>query len=189
MITNMDACLNNDEGKALSEKIALDADVKLHECYQCGKCTAGCPMAHSMDLMPRQIVRLLQLGMVEEVLKSRSIWLCASCHMCVERCPHEIDLPILIERSRYEAKRLKYCAVREVSVFTDAFLANVELFGKSQEVILEGLYNTLSKNLLQDMNNVPVMVLNGLLRPELHTVKDKDGVRLLMDAARKEDER
>ena len=185
----MNACLNNEDGRELSEKIATKADVKLHECYQCGKCTAGCPMAHAMDVMPRQVVRLLQLGMSEELMKSKTIWLCASCHTCVERCPHEIDIPTLIEMTRYEAKRLKYCAVDEVNVFTETFLANVELFGKSQEVILQGIYNTLTKNFLQDMNNAPHMALHGLIKPKLHTVKDKDGVRLLMDAARKEDER
>jgi len=185
----MDACLNKEDGRALSDKIANESDVKLHECYQCGKCTAGCPMAHAMDVMPRQVVRMLQLGMVEDLMKSKTIWLCATCHTCVERCPHEIDIPSLIERTRYEAKRLKYCAVNEVNVFTEAFLANVELFGKSQEVILEGLYNTLTRNFLQDMNNAPHMAMHGLIKPALHTVKDKDGVRLLMDAARKEDER
>jgi len=185
----MDACLNKEDGRALADKIATESDVKLHECYQCGKCTAGCPMAHAMDIMPRQVVRMLQLGMVEELMKSKTIWLCATCHTCVERCPHEIDLPTLIERTRYEARRLKYCAVNEVNVFTEAFLANVELFGKSQEVILQGLYNTLTKSFLQDMNNVPHMAMHGLVKPALHTVKDKDGVRMLMDAARKEDER
>ena len=185
----METCLNKEDGKALADKVAAESGVKLHECYQCGKCTAGCPMAHAMDIMPRQVVRLLQLGMIEEVMKSKTIWLCATCHTCVERCPHEIDIPTLIERSRYEAKRLKYCAVKEVNVFTESFLANVELFGKSQEVILEGLYNSLTKNFLQDMNNVPHMAMHGLIKPVLHTVKDKDGVRLLMDAARKEDER
>jgi hypothetical protein len=74
-------------------------------------------------------------------------------------------------------------------VFTEAFLANVELFGKSQEVILKGLYNTLTLNLLEDMNSVPHMALHRLIKPELHTVKDKASVRRLMDAARKEDER
>jgi len=185
----MEAYLNNEDGWALADKIALESNVKLHECYQCGKCTAGCPMAHAMDVMPRQVVRLLHQGLVDEVLKSKTIWLCATCHTCVERCPHEIDIPTLIERSRYEAKRLKYCAVNEVNVFTEAFLANVELFGKSQEVILQGLYNTLTKNFLQDMNNVPHMAMHGLVKPALHTVKDKAGVRYLMDAARKEDER
>jgi heterodisulfide reductase subunit C len=60
-------------------------------CYQCGKCTAGCPLAAAMDLMPNQILRLLQLGEYESVMQSRSIWLCASCLTCAARCPKEVD--------------------------------------------------------------------------------------------------
>lgn len=60
-------------------------------CYQCGKCTAGCPLAASMDLMPNQILRLLQLGEYEQVLKSHTIWQCASCLTCAARCPKEVD--------------------------------------------------------------------------------------------------
>jgi len=60
-------------------------------CYQCGKCTAGCPLASAMDLMPNQIIRLLQLGEHEQVLKSRTIWQCASCLTCAARCPKEVD--------------------------------------------------------------------------------------------------
>jgi heterodisulfide reductase subunit C len=60
-------------------------------CYQCGKCTAGCPLASAMDLMPNQILRLLQLGEHEQVLKSRTIWQCASCLTCAARCPKDVD--------------------------------------------------------------------------------------------------
>ncbi len=54
--------LNKKSGRKLAEKIAKEADVKLHDCYQCGKCTAGCPMAHAMDIMPRQLVHYMKLG-------------------------------------------------------------------------------------------------------------------------------
>ena len=60
-------------------------------CYQCGKCTAGCPLASTMDLMPNQILRLIQVGEHEQVLKSRAIWQCASCLTCAARCPKEVD--------------------------------------------------------------------------------------------------
>ena len=100
----MDDCLNEKSGKELADGIAARAHVKLHECYQCGKCTAGCPMAHAMDVMPRELVHYMQLGMMEEILASKSIWLCASCHTCVERCPHSIDIPTLMELSRQAAK-------------------------------------------------------------------------------------
>jgi heterodisulfide reductase subunit C2 len=65
--------------------------VDVRACYQCGKCTAGCPMAASMELMPNQILRLLQLGLHEQALASRTIWQCASCLTCAARCPKDVD--------------------------------------------------------------------------------------------------
>jgi len=52
---------------------------KVLGCYQCGKCSAGCPMYHAADILPHQILRLLQLGYAEEALTSRMIWMCAAC--------------------------------------------------------------------------------------------------------------
>jgi len=179
-----------DSGARLAEKIASDANVKLSDCYQCGKCSAGCPMAHAMDIMPRRVVRCLQLGYTEELLRSGTIWLCTSCHTCVDRCPNTVDLPALIEHARYEAKRLNICAVKEVGRFNDIFMKNVEIFGKSQEIILEGAYNVLTGNLLQDMKNVPHMLRHGLVRPEaVNIVNDREGVRDIVKDAEKEDQR
>ena len=68
-------------------------------CNQCGKCSAGCPVAFSMDLLPNQVIRLAQLG-IEEVLESQTIWTCAACLTCVSRCPKGIDLPRVMEAMR-----------------------------------------------------------------------------------------
>jgi heterodisulfide reductase subunit C2 len=68
-------------------------------CNQCGKCSAGCPVAFSMDLLPNQIIRLAQLG-ITEVLDSPTIWTCAACLTCVSRCPKGIDLPRVMEALR-----------------------------------------------------------------------------------------
>jgi heterodisulfide reductase subunit C len=68
-------------------------------CNQCGKCSAGCPVAAAMDLLPSQVIRLAQLGM-EEVLESHTIWICASCLTCVSRCPKGVDLPRMMEALR-----------------------------------------------------------------------------------------
>ncbi len=176
----MEKVLNREEGRLLAEKIAGEAGVKLYECYQCGKCSAGCPMAESYDLMPRQIVHYMQLGDMDPVLKSKSIWLCASCHTCVERCPHDIDIPVLIEKSRMEAQKRGLCAVREVKLFNDIFTETVRYFGKSQEVILEGAYNVTSGHLLQDMANVPTMLQKGIVRPEINTAGDVQAVKDIM---------
>ena len=68
-------------------------------CNQCGKCSAGCPLAFSMDILPNQVLRMAQLG-IEDVLDAQTIWTCAACLTCVSRCPKGIDLPRVMEALR-----------------------------------------------------------------------------------------
>ena len=69
-------------------------------CYQCGKCSAGCPAVSQMDILPNQIIRFAQLGLKEELLQSKSIWICASCMTCNARCPKGINVAEVIEAIR-----------------------------------------------------------------------------------------
>jgi len=80
----------NTENDVVAQINAISG-VDVRACYQCGKCTAGCPLTSAMDLMPNQILRLLQLGEYEQVLKSATIWQCASCLTCAGRCPKDVD--------------------------------------------------------------------------------------------------
>lgn len=59
-------------------------------CHQCGKCSSGCPVASFFDFRPRRIVGMVQLGIIEELLKSEDIWKCAQCLACKERCPRDV---------------------------------------------------------------------------------------------------
>ena len=83
------ARLKTEDDVVIAIKEISGEDVRA--CYQCGKCTAGCPLAPAMDLMPNQILRLLQVGEYDEALKSRTIWQCASCLTCAARCPKSVD--------------------------------------------------------------------------------------------------
>lgn len=69
-------------------------------CYQCGKCSAGCPAVQEMDILPNQIIRFAQLGLKEELLASKAIWVCASCMTCNVRCPKGINIAEVIEAIR-----------------------------------------------------------------------------------------
>lgn len=69
-------------------------------CYQCGKCSAGCPAVSDMDILPNQIIRFAQLGLKDELLKSKAIWICASCMTCNARCPKGINIAEVIEALR-----------------------------------------------------------------------------------------
>jgi len=66
-------------------------------CYQCKKCTAGCPVAAYFDLTPHQVLRACQFGQEELVLNSRTISVCAACETCSTRCPQDIDIARIMD--------------------------------------------------------------------------------------------
>ena len=71
----------------------------LFGCYQCGTCSAGCPFVEEMDLSPDEVIRYLILDK-KEVLNSKTIWLCAACYTCAERCPKDINITKIMEALR-----------------------------------------------------------------------------------------
>ena len=83
----------------LVRKIEELSGQNLLACNQCGKCSAGCPAATVMDLLPNQVIRYAQFGL-EQVLEAKSIWICASCQTCYARCPHGVDLTRIMEALR-----------------------------------------------------------------------------------------
>lgn len=74
---------------AFPDLVAPDKE-RLLSCIQCGSCTASCPTAYAMDYTPRQLWRLIQVGLRDEVLLSNSFWLCTACYACNTRCPRGI---------------------------------------------------------------------------------------------------
>ena len=75
---------------SLAERLAGLTSVSA--CYQCKKCSAGCPLTFAMDFYPDQVIRLALLGQEAQVLGCRTIWVCSSCETCTTRCPNNIDI-------------------------------------------------------------------------------------------------
>ena len=98
-------------------KVIELSEQNLYACYQCGKCSAGCPSVKLMDLMPNQVIRYLQIGKPDKVLQCKTIWICASCYTCSVRCPRGIDLTRVMEAIRLIQlrKNIDYIKVREIS--------------------------------------------------------------------------
>ncbi len=82
------------------DKVQELSGQNLLACYQCGKCSAGCPAVEDMDILPNQIIRYAQLGLKKELLASKAIWICASCLTCNARCPKGINIAEVIEALR-----------------------------------------------------------------------------------------
>ena len=118
-----------------STKVKELSGVNFDRCYQCLTCTLGCPFFFAMDFWPNQVLRMVQLGLKDKVLQSSTIWLCASCEACATRCPHEIDIPRVMDVLRQMALEERVQA-RETSVtsFHRAFLQSIERWGRQYEL-------------------------------------------------------
>jgi heterodisulfide reductase subunit C len=93
-------------GKEIA-KVTTLSEENQHACYQCGKCSAGCPAAAFMDLLPNQVLRLLQLGKVDRILETNTPFACISCFACSVRCPKGIDIAAIMEALRQVILRSK----------------------------------------------------------------------------------
>jgi len=86
--------------KKFIDRVSELSGKNVYSCYQCGRCSAGCPFAFDMDILPNQIIRLVQLGLEEEALACDAINVCASCFTCVSRCPKGVDIAKVAEALR-----------------------------------------------------------------------------------------
>jgi len=155
------------------------------ECYQCGKCSAGCPTAYAMDLTPRQLMRGIQLGLKDEVLGSTTIWLCLSCQTCSVRCPRQIDIARVLESVRQLAIAEKSkTAEKDVLLFHRIFLGLVQRFGRAHELSLGVLYNLLSRHLLANAALLANMRTKGKLAILPPRVKGASEVKRLFAKVR-----
>lgn len=169
------------QDRALCDEIADKAQVNLCDCYQCGKCSAGCPMAAEMDRTPQQVMHLLQVGLVDAALEARGPWICAGCMVCSTRCPQNIDICSIMREVRRASHAAGKRVVPESDVFETTFINGVRKNGRSNEQYLAAAYNMKSGHLMQDMLNAPKMFTKGLVGITRNKVKDRGAVKELVD--------
>lgn len=169
--------------KEWTEKLQA-AGIDITSCYQCGKCTAGCPMAQSMDYSPRQIVRLLQLGLADDALRSRTIWMCASCETCATRCPRDVDVAKLMDLLRIEANRTGVAALPDVPIFHKTFLESVERYGRVYEMELMMKFNMRTRKLFNNVDLGPKMMSKGKLHFAPPKADDGGAVKKIFERVR-----
>jgi heterodisulfide reductase subunit C2 len=121
--------------EAFTAKIESLSGQDLLACYQCGKCSAGCPMAKFMDILPNQIIRYAQLGLEETLLASNAIWLCVSCYTCNTRCPKGVKIAEVVEAVRRVMLRARqdHLDVRELEPEALAELPPIALIGSMRK--------------------------------------------------------
>jgi heterodisulfide reductase subunit C len=122
--------------------------VNTSACFQCQKCSNGCPLTFGMDLAPHHVIRAVNLGLKDKVLNSDTIWVCASCETCTTRCPNDIDIAHVMDSLRQmSVKKGVKASLRQTPVFHSAFLASIRRFGRVHEASMALEYAARSEGL------------------------------------------
>ena len=138
------------ENPFLSEVVQASGE-KIQACFQCQKCSAGCPVAYAMDILPNQMLRHIQYGHRDRVLTSKTIWICASCYTCSVRCPNDIDIAKIMDVLRSLALRSgSKPGEKDIPVFHSVFLESIKSKGRIHELSLILQFKSKTKDSLKD---------------------------------------
>lgn len=133
-------------------------------------CSDGCPLSYVMDYYPNQVIHMVRLGLKESVLKSTTIWLCASCETCATRCPNEIDIVGLMDTLRIESRRERTNnSVSNILKFHEAFVEQIKMRGRIDESFLIAGYEMKSRDFLSfsKLKELAVMAVGMIKREKI----------------------
>ena len=148
------------------EQVSELSRQNVRRCYYCLRCSAGCPAAPFMEHTPAQILRLVQLGQKEALLRSSAIWLCIGCETCGTRCPNQIHAGAVIDALRQISLAEKVPAGEPIVYrLHQAFLDNLRIWGRLHELTMLMEYKLLSRDLFSDLDMGLDMFLKGKIHP------------------------
>jgi len=159
----MAATIEIGNGGGLALEVAARSGASPMSCYQCAKCSSGCPVAARADLKPHELVRLVQMDQRDTVLSSRFIWECTSCQTCSTRCPQNVDLARMNDTLRAMSRAAGVAAPTTAPVFNDIFLKSVRQRGRVYELGLMAEYKIRTGRLMEDAGKAPMMLSKGKL--------------------------
>ena len=156
------------------------------KCIQCGKCSAGCPISPEMDLQPNQVLRLIQMNDRDTVLRSSTLWLCASCQTCSVRCPDSIDIAKIMDALRKLSLEAGVTPGEEKVVkFDEIFLDTVRKRGRVHELELVMRYNLACRRPFKDAHLGPMMFSRGKLSLLGHRIKGVDKIKEIFKSSKR----
>lgn len=156
----------------------------VRSCYRCLKCSAGCPLASEMDYPPDRVVRMVQLGLRDQVLQSRAIWLCSSCLACSDRCPNGIDVARVMDTLKQMAlAERRHPGEPRMANLHRSFLEVVRRYGRMHEATLILLLKLRTRDWLGDLGSGIGLFLRGKIPPLPRRVSQGAEIAGLFEAA------
>jgi heterodisulfide reductase subunit C len=187
-----DKTLTYSPSLSLLETIYLESGENINLCYQCKKCTTGCPMSYAMDYTPTQIIHAIRIGMQEMVFNSKTPWLCASCETCTNRCPQDIDIAKVMDTVRIIAQRQGIAPpITTVVPFYKATLNNIKLLGRMYEIGMLADFKFRTKQFKKDIGLGMKMFIKGKLKliPSLNIARTLSTWKIFSRVKKRETER
>jgi heterodisulfide reductase subunit C len=178
MVGKIDSSFLEEAKKRSGEDLSL--------CYQCLKCTAGCPTAPYMDIRPNNIIRMIQMGMKEAVLRSRAIWLCVYCQTCGTRCPNEIHIGILMDALREMAIEERIPAKeKNIHLLHEAFVQSIKRGGRVHEATMLIDYKLRSRDFMTDLIPGMRLFFKGKIPLFPSFVKERQEIKKIFERCKK----
>ena len=164
------------------EQVKERSHQEVERCYYCLRCSAGCPAAYAMEYTPAQILRMVQMGQKEALLRSSAIWLCIGCETCGTRCPNEIHAGAVIDALRQIGLEEGVpAAERSVYKLHEAFLASIRRFGRLHELSMILEHKVTSRDLLSNLDMGVEMLVKGKIHPLPKRIKGMKEVKKLFE--------
>ncbi|MBN1954983.1 MAG: 4Fe-4S dicluster domain-containing protein [Anaerolineae bacterium] len=157
--------------RSLAQQVTPGRWEEMLSCIQCGTCSASCPAAHAMDVSPRRMWRMVNLGLVDEIMHSKTMWLCSLCYQCQVRCPRGIPLTETITRLKEMAMERGLVRSRASAAFYRSFAYVMRHYGRMREMEFMMRF-ILSSNPLGALGYIklgPILFLRGKVKLELPT--------------------
>jgi len=154
-------------------------------CFQCSKCSAGCPMAGQMDLKTSQVMHSIRLNREDIVLHSKAIWLCVGCETCSARCPQQVEPADVMNAARILALRKGIKpSVKEIGIYYNAFVSSMWLNGKIHDISVVAATALLTGHLINEIPLALKLLVRGRVKLPPIPFTGSDGFRKLRSRAR-----
>jgi heterodisulfide reductase subunit C len=142
-------------------------------CYQCGVCAGGCPVGEfQWDFNPRRLIGKILRDELDDIVNDNKIWLCASCHTCLERCPQKIEVSEIMVQLKNAAARMGNIPENEIKMVL--------------EIMKNGWLQNPGKRILQIRQELGLPEMPaGISSSELHEMVEHMGLHERVDIRKK----
>ena len=167
------------------EFLEAESGQPISRCFQCKKCSGGCPVSSYSDVKAHQVVRMAQLGRQDQLLGSTKIWYCTGCKTCHARCPNGIDISAILDVIKGQILNSQQLPAVDLPAFHQSFLASVKRHGRVYELGMVAGYKWRVKKWTEDKELGIRMFFKGKLSLLPHRISGRQQVGKIFELQKK----